>query len=169
MVIIMKYQFSTEQRAEIEAARKANHDKQIEKRLRVLSLRGEGIGLIEIAERTGFHRSHISNLIRKYFEEGLSSIAEKHYHGNRRNMSFEDETSFLEQYEQQAEHGNMVDIREIKDAYEKEVGHNISSGQIYRVLSRHGWRKIMPRSKHPKKANNEVIETSKKLTQESKN
>ncbi|WP_414153386.1 winged helix-turn-helix domain-containing protein [Peptoniphilus sp.] len=40
---------------------------------------------------------------------------------------------------------------------------------MYRVLKRHGFRKIMPRSKHPKKASKEVIETSKKLTAEQKN
>ncbi|MDE7249890.1 MAG: winged helix-turn-helix domain-containing protein, partial [Lachnospiraceae bacterium] len=33
---------------------------------------------------------------------------------------------------------------------------------IYCVLKRHGWRKVMPRSRHPKKASEEVIETSKK-------
>ena len=169
MVIEMKYQFSTEQQEEIETARKENRDKQIENRLRVLSLRCEGKSLSEISRMTGFHKSHICNLVRKYFEEGLQSIAEKHYPGNRRNMSVKEEATILEQFEQRAEQGNMVDIREIKEAYEKEVGHKISSGQIYRVLSRHGWRKVMPRSKHPKKADEEVIETSKKLTGESKN
>ena len=49
----------------------------------------------EIAEATGFHRSHVSNLIRKYFNEGLESVAAKHYSGNRRNMSIEEETAFL--------------------------------------------------------------------------
>ncbi len=43
------------------------------------------------------------------------------------------------------------------------VGHSVGSGQIYYVLERHGWRKIMPRSKHPKKANEGAIEASKKL------
>ena len=35
------------------------------------------------------------------------------------------------------------------------------------VLHRQGWRKIMPRSRHPKKADEEVIATSKKLTRKS--
>ena len=57
----------------------------------------------------------------------------------------------------------MLDIHEIKEAYIAKVGHRIGRGQIYRVLHRHGWRKIMPRRKHTKKASEEVIETSKKL------
>jgi hypothetical protein len=58
----------------------------------------------------------------------------------------------------------VLDTAELERCYEKAVGHRISSGQIYRVLQRHDWRKVMPRSKHPKKASEEVIETSKKLT-----
>ena len=61
----------------------------------------------------------------------------------------------------------MVSVRDIETAYQEAVGHSIGTGQIYYVLRRHGWRKIMPRSRHPKKASEEVIETSKKLKPES--
>ncbi len=159
----MRYKVSEEQQKEIKEVRKKNRDKQIDKRLEVLELRSEGKSLEEIAKATRFHRSHVSNLIRKYFVEGLSSVSEKHYGGNRRNMSMEQEKAFLEQYQRQAEQGHMLDIREVAEAYEKEVGHRVGNSQIYRVLHRHGWRKVMPRSRHPKKASEEVIETSKKL------
>ena len=94
----------------------------------------------------------------------MEAISTKHYKANRRNMSIEEEAEFLETYTKQAEQGHLVDIREMESEYEKRVGHSIGSGQIYRVLRRHDWRKIMPRSKHPKKASEEVIETSKKLS-----
>ena len=61
----------------------------------------------------------------------------------------------------------MVEVSEIKASYERAVGHTIGGSQIYYVLHRNGWRKVMPRSQHPKKADEEVIETSKKLTTES--
>ena len=118
-----------------------------------------------VAELTGFHRSHVSNLIRKYFEEGITSVAEKHYGGNHRNLRYEEEAALLEEYRQRAESGQMLSIKEIEAAYEKQVGHRISNSQIYRVLHRHGWRKIMPRSRHPKKASEEVIEASKNKIQ----
>lgn len=41
------------------------------------------------------------------------------------------------------------------------VGHSIGNGQIYRALKRHNWRKVMPRSRHPKKASEEAINASK--------
>ena len=165
----MKYVISEEGKKEIENARKKNHDKQIDRRLRVLELRAEGKGLQEISELTGCHRSHVSNLMKKYSEEGLEAISTKHYKANRRNMSVEEEAAFLETYTKQAEQGHLIDIREMESEYGKRVGHAIGSGQIYRVLRRHGWRKIMPRSRHPQKASEEVIETSKKLTPKSKN
>ena len=160
----MKYKISEEQYVEIKAAQKRNRDKQIENRLKVLALRYEGKKLDKIAAATGFRHAHISNLIRKYFEEGLAAIAEKHYRGNRRNMSIEEEAAFLEPYRQEAEEGHILDTGAIKSAYEEKVGHKIGNGQIYRVLARHGWRKVMPRSRHPKKASEEDIASSKKLT-----
>ena len=56
----------------------------------------------------------------------------------------------------------MVEISEIAKAYQAAVDHPVSNGQIYFVLHRHGWRKVMPRSKHPKKASEEEIAASKK-------
>ena len=51
----------------------------------------------------------------------------------------------------------VLDVREIEKVYQEKVDHRIGHGQIYRVLKRHGWRKIMPRSKHPKKANDDFV------------
>lgn len=101
----MKYKFNEEQYAEIKAARKANKDKQIDKRLEVPELRCEGKSQQEIVKKTGFHRSHVCNLIKIYFENGLQAIAEKHYVGNRRNMSFEEEAEFFEHFRQKTEQG----------------------------------------------------------------
>ena len=159
----MKYKFSAEDYEQIKIAREKNRDKQTDKRLQVLELRCEGKTQVEISEKTGFHRSHVSNLIRQYFEKGLDSIATKQYIGNRRNLSYADEETLLAPFKAQAEKGELVEVSAIAAAYRETVGHSIGSGQIYYVLRRHGWRKVMPRSKHPKKASEEVIETSKKL------
>ena len=80
-------------------------------------------------------------------------------------MSFAEEEELLAPFKEQAERGELVEVAAIEAAYREAVGHSIGSGQIYYVLHRHGWRKVMPRSKHPKKATEEVIETSKKLRQ----
>lgn len=161
-----KYTFSDEEKQEIKKAREKNRDKNVEKRLEALALRAEGKRNKEISEKTGFHTQYITVLVSRYKSNGLSSITENHYHGNRRNLSYEEEEAVLEPFRQAAKSGKMVSVRDIEAAYREAVGHSIGTGQIYYVLHRHGWRKIMPRSRHPKKAGEEVIETSKKLTNE---
>ena len=84
-------------------------------------------------------------------------------------MSAEEEAALLEPFEAEAEKGQIVEVSKIKAKYEEAVGHSIGGSQIYYVLKRNGWRKVMPRSRHPKKASEEVIETSKKLKKEYKN
>jgi len=56
----------------------------------------------------------------------------------------------------------MVEISEIIGACEQATGKSFekSNGQIYYVLARHGWRKVMPRSKHPKGATEAETEDS---------
>ena len=108
-------------------------------------------------------------LAAKYKKGGIEAISGNHYGGNRRNMSVEDEAEILAPFRERAEKGELVEIREIKAAYQAAVDHPISDSQIYFVLHRHGWRKIMPRSKHPKKASDEEIAASKKSSPESKN
>ena len=156
------YAISQSQLVEIETARKKNRNKNIERRLYVLVMRAEGKSLEEISEKTGYHISTASKLIARYMRDGISAIAENHYKGNRRNMSFEEEAAILAPFIERAERGEMVDIKEIAAAYQKAVPHKISDTQIYYVLHRHGWRKIVPRSRHPKKASEEAIEASKK-------
>lgn len=159
------YEISQSQLQEIEAARKKNRNKNVERRLYVLVMRAEGKSLEEISEKTGYHISTASKLVARYMRDGISAIAENHYKGNRRNMSFEEEAAILAPFIERAERGELVDIKEIAAAYQKAVPHKISDTQIYYVLHRHGWRKIMPRSKHPKKAREEAIQASKKLKQ----
>lgn len=159
----MKYEYSEEQKKEIKEARKKNKNKRIEKKLQVLEMRSEGVTQKAVSEATGLSMSYVNRIVQQYFESGIGSAIDNHYKGNRRNMSYEEEEAILAPYKEKAEAGMMVDVAEIKDAYRKAVGHSIGNGQIYYVLKRHGWRKVMPRSRHPKKATEEAIEASKKL------
>lgn len=161
--MIRKYTFTEKDLENIKEARKNNKDKRAEKRLHALQLRAEGKRSKEAAGVVGTSAAYISQLAAKYFKGGIEAIAGNHYGGNRRNMSYEEEEQILKPFYEKAEKGEMVEISEIKNAYQEKVDHKIGEIQIYRVLHRHGWRKIMPRSRHPKKASPEAIEASKKL------
>jgi len=165
-----RYEITNEQRLELERARKENKGKNVDTRLRALIMRAEGKSRKEIGEACEYHPVYVSELVAKYCNGGLSAIVENHYGGNHRNMSFEKEEEFLKQFKEQAAAGQMIETSAIKVAYEKALGRSLNSrSQIYYVLHRHGWRSIMPRSKHPNKASDEVVEATKKLTRAPKN
>ena len=126
----------------------------------------QGVARAEISHITGYHIDYIPKLISQYRDGGIEAIIGNHYHGNHRNITVEEEMEILRPFQEKASLGQLVEVKEIKAAYERAVGHKISSGQIYYVLKRHNWRKVMPRSKHPKKASDEEIAASKKLRQE---
>ncbi len=164
-----RYQFKEKEIVAIEEARKANKDKRAEQRLKALEQRAKGKSAAEVSQATGFCAAYVSQLVKKYRDNGLEAISGNHYGGNHRNMSEEAEAEILEPFKARAEKGELIEVSEIAEAYQAAVDHPIGGGQIYCVLKRHGWRKVMPRSRHPKKASEEVIEASKKLTKKCRN
>lgn len=168
MKMASRYKFSEEEIKAIEQRRKENKDKRAEARLKALELRAKGAKAKEVAEATGFHAAYVTQLVAKYRDHGLEAISGNHYGGNHRNMSVAEEACILAPFKERAEKGELVEISEIAKAYQRAVDHPVSRGQIYFVLHRHGWRKVMPRSRHPKKASEEEIAASKKLTPQSK-
>lgn len=164
MKMASRYKFSEEEIKKIEQASKDNKDKRAEARLKALELRAKGADAKEVSKATGFHASSVTRLVAKYRDHGLEAISGNHYGGNHRNMSIAEEAAILAPFQERAEKGELVEVSEIAKAYQAAVDHPVSKGQIYFVLHRHGWRKIMPRSRHPKKASEEEIATSKKLT-----
>ena len=159
------HQFTEEQYQEVIQEIKKVKNATLRKKLEVLQLRMEGYKNEEITKITKYSKSRVSALVCIYAKDGIAYFQqENRKSGNRRNMSYDEETAFLSEYKELAEQGRIIEVSEIKRAYEEKVGHRIGKDQIYRVLRRHGWRKVMPRSKHPNKASDEAIEASKKLT-----
>lgn len=159
------YKISLEEAAEIKEIRKTIRDKKVDRRLHAVQLRGEGLTNREIAEKLDASDKMVSQWVSSFINDGgINALLPKKRIGMHRNMTIEEEKEFLSTYAKQAEAGQIINLNELKAAYIEKVGHSIGGSQIYIMLERHGWRKIMPRSKHPKKASEEAIEASKKLT-----
>jgi transposase len=158
------YIISEENAQEIAQVRKGIRDVQVDKRLHAVQLRGEGKKNEAVAEQLETSSDMVSRWVCEYVKGGVEALLPKKREGHRRNMSYEEEAALLAAFEEQAEAGQVVEVSDIKRVYEEKAGHRIGGGQIYRVLKRHNWRKIKPRSRHPQKANPEAIEASKKLT-----
>jgi len=156
-----------QQAEEIARIRKGITDKRVDKRLYAVQLRGEGLANPAIAWKLDTSPKVVSNWVSAYCKGGIEALLRGRFGGNRRNMSLQEEQAFLEPYKQQAAQGQLIEVGAMRAAYEAKVGHSIGGGQIYRLLHRHGWRKVMPRSKHPNKASDEAIEASKKLIKRS--
>jgi len=147
-----RYEFTEQQKHEILEALKSSKNTYEYKRLQCLKLRfDKNMKLKEIGEIVGYNYKAIGNIIAKYFKEGLVSIlGENRKGGNKRYLTVEEEKTFLEPFLKTADHGSLLIIAVIHAAYEKIVGRQVPSSTIYRMLARHNWRKVMPRSKHPK-------------------
>lgn len=72
--------------------------------------------------------------------------------GGRRNayMSHDEEAEFLRPWEEPAIAGGMLVVSPIHSAFEARVGKKVPPATVYRLLARHGWRKIAPDNIHPK-------------------
>ena len=105
----------------------------------------------DIATCLGVSTSHVKKTISCYNREGEEAIEIKSCGGRYHEyLSIKEEEEFLAPFWQLAEQGELTTTREIHQAYEERVGHQVHETMIYRLIARHGWRKILPRSIHPK-------------------
>jgi len=106
----------------------------------------------EIARTLGLNVNTVRFTQKDFIDNGLSALTEMKRGGRKRClMSLEDEASFLSHYEKKAVDGEVVVINEIKAALEEYLGCPIHKTTVYRILYRHGWRKLVPRPSHPKR------------------
>jgi transposase len=73
--------------------------------------------------------------------------------GGRRHqtLSVAEEKAFLTPWEETAAHGGVLVVPPVRAALEARVGHPVAASTVYRLLSRHGWRRVEPDSAHPKR------------------
>jgi transposase len=87
---------------------------------------------------------------------------ERKWGGRRRAyLTFEEEKEFLSGFFEVASRGGILVVSEIRTAFENKLGHKVAETTVYRMMARHGWRKIVPRRRHPK-ANESAQEGFKK-------
>jgi transposase len=109
-----------------------------------------GLTTTRIAEAIGWHVDTVRHIQSQYLRKGEAGLTISAKGGRlRENMTVKEETEFLAPFFHKAESGGILVATEIKRAYEKRIGHAVPRSTIYRMLGRHGWRKIAPRPRHP--------------------
>lgn len=154
---------SEEAYQEIVEAEKRTTDKRLSKKLNILLLRFGGKSIAETAEQMNCSVSKVRRLVAEYHRDGLVEYMRSKYAGNHRSLSIEEENEILSSFKKKADAGQIITVQDIKRAFDERIGKDTGRGYIYMLLKRHEWRKVMPRAKHPKKADDEAIEASKKL------
>ena len=141
---------------------KREKDPTVRQRIQMVLLREDGMTQPKIAELTGMSLSTVNRAHMAYDNGGVNALRSKPTGGRRReNMTLEEEKAFLAKFTKTAGAGQLLNVRELKSAYEKQIGHPTSNSTIYDLLARHQWRKLMPRPFHPQR-NIEAQEAYKK-------
>jgi transposase len=158
-----RVEYTDSERTEIQSELRKDHPVHVYKRLMVLKIKAiDGKRSDETGKLLGLNASSVNRIVNRYKKDGMEVIVGKRHNGGNRYMRNEEETAFLERFREQGEAGKVIEVTDIHLGYQKEIGRPVTRNAIYYLLERHGWRKIMPRGRHPKKANAEAIEAYKK-------
>jgi len=105
----------------------------------------------QVAIAIGWHRNSVRKLQARYFKEGESAL-KRGGRGGRyyQNLTLEEERQLLQEFLAQSERGGILEVSRVKAAYEQVLGRKVPKSTVYRMLARHGWRKVVPRPRHPK-------------------
>jgi len=121
-------------------------------RMQMVLLRESGMTQPAIAEAMGVSLSTVNRAHMAFDHGGIKALKPKPIGGRQReNMTLAQEKALLARFAKAAGAGEMLNIHDLKAAYEKAIGHETSNSTIYNLLARHGWRKLMPRPFHPQR------------------
>lgn len=71
--------------------------------------------------------------------------------GRRRElMSLQEEREFLRPWVELSAQGTLLVVGPLRAALAQKLGRPVTHSVIYRLLARHGWRKVAPDTRHPK-------------------
>lgn len=111
-----------------------------------------GLGTDQVAALMNVGRATVTRMRERFCRFAKGEPLPNDWGGRRNeNMTFEEERDFLSDWVNQAESGGILVVRPIHQALEKKLNKPLSLSTVYRMLARHGWRKVEPDTQHPKR------------------
>lgn len=111
-----------------------------------------GTTLEDTAVLLGVGCASIPRLQARFRRRRMSRTAAPRNWGGRRRalLTWEQEAAFLVPWVEQAKEGRMLVVSALRAAFVQHVGRPVAATVVYRMLERHGWRKVAPDTRHPK-------------------
>lgn len=111
-----------------------------------------GATLAQTAHVLGVGRATVARLQAVFRKHGSAvPPAARNWGGRRQSLlTLEEERAFLKPWLARAATGNLVVVSPIRAALAQRLGQPVKPSVVYRLLARHGWRKVAPDTRHPK-------------------
>ena len=107
--------------------------------------------LEQTAAILGVGRATVPRL-QERFRQSVQPRATRPRWGGRRKalLSVEEEAAFLAPWAAQAKEAGLLVLSPIRAALAQRLGRPVAASVVWRLLARHGWRKVVPDTRHPK-------------------
>ena len=105
----------------------------------------------EVAELVGVTKGTVYQWVHTYNHKGPDALILQGRGGRTGGLlTWEEEEALLNEISEKAKQGLVIIAKPIRKYVERKLGHSVSKDYTYDLLHRHGWRKVSPRSEHPK-------------------
>ena len=108
--------------------------------------------LEQTAALLGVGRATVARLQQRFREGSPLPSTARRWGGRRRAiMTLEEEKAFLAPWAEQARDAGVLVVSPLRAALAEKLGRKrVAASVVYRLLARHGWRKVAPDTRHPK-------------------
>jgi transposase len=110
-----------------------------------------GLSLEQTATAIGLSKSRTGKLRTRFqrIETGAEQPKTKKGLRNHARMTLDEEAKFLAPFIDKARNAGIIIVPPLKAELERHLGRSVALSTVYRLLQRHGWRKLAPDKQHP--------------------
>jgi transposase len=134
-----------------EAVRQARDARELREAMAVLLPAELKASLDQVGRVLGVGRATVPRLQAAFRRRCGAQAGERRAWGGRRRalLSAEEEEEFLRPWAEQARAGGVLVLSPLRAALAQRLGRKVAASVVYRLLARHGWRKVAPDTRHP--------------------
>ena len=110
-----------------------------------------GLTLQDTANMLGVGTASVNRMQTRLRIGGTAASGQRNWGGRRKSLlTLQEEIDFLKPWAAQAQAAGLLVLSPMRAALAQRVGHPVKASVVWRLLARHGWRKVAPDTKHPK-------------------